>query len=79
MALRVNRAIVSKKASFRCQKPGVASHCPESCRQCGEYKCADSKRNWHLKNGKTKTCGWVGRSNTETRCAWMVHSSHVAR
>ena len=60
---------VAKKASTRCQKKGVASHCPEACSLCSEYKCADSEKKWYLQNGNVKKCGWVDKANTEERCA----------
>jgi hypothetical protein len=60
---------VAKKPSVRCLKPGVASHCPETCGLCSKYKCADSEKKWLLQNGNQKKCGWVGKKKTAERCA----------
>lgn len=51
----------------RCQKPGVASHCPYTCGTC--VFCRDSGKRFLMKTfeNQIKSCSWVGRASG--RCA----------
>mmetsp|Transcript_20044 Transcript_20044/g.29306 ORF Transcript_20044/g.29306 Transcript_20044/m.29306 type:complete len:127 (-) Transcript_20044:134-514(-) len=50
-----------------CSKPSVASHCPNTCGKCAEFRCTDSQRRFKVGKHKRR-CGWVA-SNVEFRCA----------
>jgi len=47
----------------RCAKKNVATHCPNTCEQCEEFDCSDSKRRFKLGDEK-KGC-WMVRNNLE--------------
>jgi len=52
----------------RCQKPGMASHCPLTCLEV-EMCNADSKKRFQLKDSvQFQSCDWVGRKLTKQRC-----------
>ena len=57
-----------RNSPFRCQKPGVASHCPLTCNSCMSNECADSEKKFLLVgNKKTKECAFIAK-DPDTRC-----------
>ncbi len=68
--IRRNCAWVFVKPKSRCKLNGVKSHCPQTCRSCGD--CANSKLRFKFNyNGveSFRLCDWVARKDTPTRCA----------
>lgn len=63
--------VAQKNTSKRCAKAQgrVESHCPSTCGVCEEYECSDASKRFKLTNGALKSCVWVARTNTSTRCA----------
>ncbi len=55
-----------KSTAWRCQRfGGVKEACPKTCCNCS----VDISANFKLrKNGRVRTCDWVGRLNKEKRC-----------
>jgi len=56
---------VRRKPRLRCTRPGVAEHCPETCKTC--VTCKDSPNGFYLPSGKRRTCEFVARKKHE-RC-----------
>lgn len=62
--------VAAKNTSKRCAKGGgaVSSHCPLTCGTCAQHECADASKRFYLTNGNLKSCTWVARTQTITRC-----------
>ncbi len=58
---------VAAKSSERCLVEGVASHCPQTCGTCIE--CIDASRKFRMNFGEMKSCSWVKKNNTKSRCS----------
>ncbi len=66
--------IGKKKTTERCTEPGVQYHCPVTCGTCDEITttCTDSPLMFKIKqqgNKITRSCEWVMRKDTVSRCA----------
>lgn len=50
----------------KCNKSKIASHCPEKCDSCPQYRCTDSKLPFQYDN-KQYTCKGIKKMDTEER------------
>mmetsp|Transcript_654 Transcript_654/g.712 ORF Transcript_654/g.712 Transcript_654/m.712 type:complete len:452 (+) Transcript_654:38-1393(+) len=57
---------VKNNTMNRCSKPGIATHCRETCGTCAG-ECTNSMKKWQLKNGKNRRCKWVAKK-FDKRC-----------
>merc|ERR1711935_760581 len=57
---------VAQKATIRCSKPRVSTHCPDTCESCEDIGCADSERKFRVGN-KTKRCRYF-KKKPDKRC-----------
>jgi len=60
------------KNKFTCSNEGqVATHCPDVCGKCSEYRCSDSKSVFFMGSEKERECSWlqqIGESKRMKQC-----------
>ena len=60
------------KNKVTCSNEGqVATHCPDVCGKCSEYRCFDSELVFFMGSGKERECSWlqqIGESERINQC-----------
>ena len=56
------------KNKFTCSNEGqVATHCPDVCGTCSDYRCSDSELVFFMGSGKERECSWLQQMGESKR------------